>query len=272
MSSNLELDGVRRRFGSFSLEVTLSAGAGDYLVLLGPSGCGKSLLLGTVAGIYVPDSGRVLLDGRDVTALHPEERGLGMVPQGSSLFPHLSVEGNIEFGLRVRGQPRTARRERVRELAASLRLEPLLGRPVPALSGGEAQRVAIARALASRPGLLLLDEPLSLLDHNARLELQEELRRIHAALGLTVLHVTHSREEARALGRRCAVMLGGRLVQVGTADEIFARPRCRFVARFLGLAEASSPPGEAGAPPCGEPCLSGGPGRCDRPYSGESDR
>jgi ABC-type Fe3+/spermidine/putrescine transport system ATPase subunit len=254
----IALEHVQRRFGAFSLSVTLRAAAGEYLVILGPSGSGKSLLLGTAAGLYVPDSGRVLLGGCDVTRDAPERRGVGFVFQRGSLFPHLSVNGNIEFGLRARGVRRAERRARVEELVVLFELQELVSRPTLALSGGEAQRVAIARALAPRPAVLLLDEPFSLVDHNARLELQEQLRRIHRQLGVTVLHVTHNREEARALGQRCAVMLGGRIVQQGSADEIFGRPRCLFVARFLGLRDVSPP----GVPACSEACL-GGVGRCD---------
>lgn len=175
----IRLEAVRRSFGPFSLDVSLEAGTGEYLVIVGPSGCGKSLLLGTVAGLHQPDEGRVWLDGRDATAEPPERRQLGFVFQKTSLFPHLSVEDNIAFGLVVRGTPREERRRRVEELVESLTLGRLLDRPTAALSGGEAQKVAIARALAGRPRGLLLDEPLSLVDHNARLELQEELKRIH---------------------------------------------------------------------------------------------
>ena len=252
------IEHLERRFGAFSLSLSLHVPRGTYGVILGPSGSGKSLLLGCIAGLFTLDAGRVSLDGRDVTRAPPERRGLGLVFQRRSLFPHLGVAQNIEFGLRARGASRAARRQRLDELCATLGITALLDRPVNALSGGEAQRVAIARALASRPSVLLLDEPLSLLDHNARLELQDELRRIHGELGVTALHVTHNREEARALGQRCAVMLGGRIVQEGTAEEVFAQPRCLFVARFLGL------PGAPPAPGCSEACLGGVP-RCDLP-------
>jgi ABC-type sugar transport system ATPase subunit len=262
----VELRALKRAWGDFVIDVlALTADEGDYLVILGPSGCGKSLLLGMLAGIFAPDSGRVLLDGRDVTQAAPEKRGLGFVFQKSSLFPHLSVEDNIAFGLRVRGVPRQRRRERTAELVETLKLGDLLKRPTAALSGGEAQKVAIARALAPEPRGLLLDEPLSLVDHNARLELQEELRRIHEQLGLTALHVTHNREEARALGSRCAVMLGGRIVQLGPTKEVFEQPRCLFVSRFLGHE------GEAPARPrgCTEACIAG-TASCDHPYLGDT--
>jgi ABC-type sugar transport system ATPase subunit len=258
----IAVQAIARRFGAFSLSASLAAGDGEYLAVLGPSGSGKSLLLGTIAGLYAPDSGRVIVDGRDVTREAPERRGIGFVFQRASLFPHLSVAGNIEFGLRARGVARGVRRARLDELVASLGLGKILARPVAALSGGEAQRVAIARALAPRPRALLLDEPLSLVDHNARLELQQELKRIQRELGLTALHVTHNRDEARALGARCAIMLGGRIVQAGATEEVLAHPRCLFVARFLGLRDVELPP----APGCSEACLGGG-GRCDAPDS-----
>ena len=254
------LRALKRAWGDFVIDVpALAADAGEYLVILGPSGCGKSLLLGTVAGLYLPDSGSVHIDGRDVTSAPPEQRGVGLIFQRASLFPHLGVTGNIEFGLKLRGAPRARRRERVEQLAGTLGLQGLLDRAVTSLSGGEAQRVAIARALALEPSVLLLDEPLSLVDHNARLELQEELRRLHRRLGFTAIHVTHNREEARAMGQRCAVMLGGRIVQTGEMEEIFSRPHCAFVHRFLGLdvARPDPPPG------CSELCLTG-VGRCDR--------
>lgn len=254
----IRLAAVEQRFGSFRLSVDLEAQTGAYLVILGPSGCGKSLLLGTVAGLHAPAAGRILLDGEEVTAWPPERRQVGLVFQRSSLFPHLSVRENLAFGLRVRGVPRPEVAARVDELVETFGLGELLDRQTTTLSGGEAQRVALARALAVKPRVLLLDEPLSLLDHNARLELQEELRRLHGLLGFTALHVTHHREEARALGGRCAVMLGGRIVQEGPIDALLESPHCAFVARFLGLSGRPASPSD-----CGEACLAR-PGHCDR--------
>lgn len=232
----LELAGVSRRFGDFALrDVSLRVEAGEYWVLLGPSGAGKTLLLHLVAGFHAPDAGRVLLHGRDAAAEPPEARGVGLVFQGAALFPHYDVAGNVAYGLDARRVPAAERRRRLDEVVAALRLEPLLGRPVATLSGGEAQRVAIARALAVRPAILLLDEPLSLLDHNARVELQAELRRLHRELGLTTLHVTHSRDEAQALGDHAAVVMDGRVGRRGPLAEVFARPEDAAVARFLGV-------------------------------------
>lgn len=234
---SLAVDGLRRRFGDFALAgVTLSVPAGAYGILLGPSGSGKSLLLRTVAGLHAPEDGTVAVGGRDVTRVPPERRGVGLVFQRSALFPHHDVRGNIAYGLRVRGLPAAERRARVEEMVRLLGLEEIASRPVATLSGGEGQRVAIARSLAVRPALLLLDEPLGLVDAGGRRELREVLRRVHRALGLTTLHVTHDRDEALALGDVCAVMLRGAVVQSGPPAEVFARPASADVARFLGVA------------------------------------
>jgi ABC-type Fe3+/spermidine/putrescine transport system ATPase subunit len=254
----IAIERLSRRFGDFELGgISLSIGSGEYWVVLGPSGSGKSLLLETLAGFHVPDCGTIHLDGRDVTDVPPEQRGVGFVFQKAALFPHYSVRGNIEYGLRVRHASPAARRRRVDEVIERLDLGRVLPRPVATLSGGEAQRVAIARALAISPSLLLLDEPLSMLDHNARLELQLELKRIHTELRTTPLHVTHSREEAEALGDHCALLLGGNIVQDGTFADLQTRPRCPFVARFLGL----DPKASLTFPPCAPSCLER-PGRC----------
>ena len=259
--ATLEVQGLSRRFGEFALEdVSLTISKGEYWVLLGPSGCGKSMLLQTLSGFFAPDAGTVSIEGRDATREPPEARGIGLVFQQSALFPHFTVEGNIAYGLEERRVPAAQRKARVDELVGRLGLSRVVGRPVATLSGGEAQKVAIARALAIRPAFLLLDEPLSLVDHNARLDLQAELKRWHAEFGLTTLHVTHSRDEARAMGDHCAVMLGGRLVQSGATDELFSRPRCPFVAGFLGLDAGKA----VSAPPCSAACLAN-PSRCTQP-------
>ena len=232
----ISVEHLTARFGTFALQdVSLDVDEGQYWVILGPSGSGKSLLLETIAGFYPQDGGRVVIDGRDVTDVAPERRGVGLVFQHRALFPHQSVSGNIEYGLRVRRVPAEERKRTVSDLVDRLGLAGVLSRPVATLSGGEAQRVAIARALAVRPSVLLLDEPLSMIDHNARLELQAELKRIHGELGTRTIHVTHSREEAAVLGDHCAVMLGGRIVQAGTLQDLKSQPSSPFVTRFLGL-------------------------------------
>lgn len=232
----IEIDRVRSVFGAFRLgELSLRLGAGDYWVLLGPSGSGKSLLLHTITGIQRPDSGRVRISGVDVTDLGPEARNVGLVFQQSALFPHMSVADNVEYALRVRGVAAAERKQRRADLVESVGLAGLLSRPVATLSGGEAQKVAIARALAAKPSVLLLDEPLGAIDYNARLELQGVLKRVHSAGGLTTLHVTHDREEARALGDHCAIMFDGRIAQIGETAAVFASPATDSVAQFLGL-------------------------------------
>lgn len=245
-------------FGAFELgPLSLRADKGEYWAILGPSGAGKSLLLQTLAGICRPDSGALHLNGRDAIGDPPEARGIGLVFQQSALFPHMSVRANIGYGLRVRRRrlARQQRNERVQEIVDRLQLAPIVERPVATLSGGEAQKVAIARALAIQPKVLLLDEPLGPIDHNTRLELRKELERIHSAFGLTTVHVTHSREEARSLASHTAVMVHGRIVQAGPTEELFHSPKCTFVARFLGVEDAGQPP------PCDDACRES-PGLC----------
>ena len=254
----IEIGNLHCTFGEFALrDISLRIAKGDYWVILGPSGCGKSVLLQTIAGFFSPARGKILVDGRDVTATAPEHRKMGLVFQQAALFPHKSVRENIAYGLRARKVAREEVDRTVDDLITRLELKAILSRPVATLSGGEAQRVAVARALAIKPDLLLLDEPMSALDHNTRLELQAELARVHKEFGLTTLHVTHSREEAAALGDHVAIMLGGRMVQRGSSAEILGRPRCPFVARFLGL----DPSSIAKLPACAHACDEK-PGQC----------
>ena len=257
----IQIERLHASFGSFALrDVSLAIDKGAYWVILGPSGCGKTVLLQTIAGFFSPERGRIVVGGRDITTLPPEKRRMGLVFQQSALFPHRSVRENIAYGLRARRAKAQEVEKTVAELVERLRLGDVVSRPVATLSGGEAQRVAVARALAIRPDLLLLDEPMSALDHNTRLELQAELGRLHRELGLTTLHVTHSREEAAALGDHIAVLLGGRIVQQGPFAEVQSRPRCPFVARFLGL----DPSSIAALPECAPACAEK-PGTCVAP-------
>jgi ABC-type sugar transport system ATPase subunit len=210
--------------------VDLAVGPGELVAVLGPSGSGKSTLLRAIAGLEPADAGRVLIDGADQAAVPPARRGVAMVFQSFALFPHLSVERNIAFGLRARGESTAA----VLETARSLRLDALLDRRPGELSGGERQRVALARALVAGPRVLLLDEPLSNLDAQLRASARTEIRRVQERTGVTTLHVTHDQDEALALGHRVAVLREGRVVQVGTPDELWDRPASTWIARFVG--------------------------------------
>jgi ABC-type Fe3+/spermidine/putrescine transport system ATPase subunit len=200
---------------------------------LGATGAGKTLLLETVMGFYQPDSGRILIDGKDVTAFAPEKRRIGYVPQDCVLFPHMDVHQNVEFGLRVGGVGKAERQKRVDAVLESAGLKSLEHRRPVTLSGGERQKVALARVLAVEPGLILLDEPLSALDAEASRELKRELKRVHKE-GKTVVHVTHNQVEAFSLGTKMAIIRHGEIVQVGKTREVFSEPNSEFVARFLG--------------------------------------
>jgi ABC-type Fe3+/spermidine/putrescine transport system ATPase subunit len=234
----LRLEGVTRRFGSTTAvrEASLAVEAGEYLSILGPSGSGKSTLLRLVAGFERPDAGSVHLDGARVDDLPPERRDLNTVFQGYALFPHLTVEENVAFGLRMKKRPRGEIAARVGEAPELVGLSGFGPRRPGSLSGGEQQRVALARALVNRPRLLLLDEPLAALDRKLRLRMQEELTRIQRETGITFLHVTHDQEEALRLADRVAVMNRGRILQLAPPAEAYLRPRTPFVADFLGSA------------------------------------
>ena len=215
--------------------VSLEVGAGERLALLGPSGSGKSTALRVAAGLQRPSAGRVVLDGADVTGVPPHRRGIGLVFQDAALFPHRDVAGNVGFGPRVAHLAEGDREARVAEALELVGLAGTERRDVTTLSGGEAQRVALARALAPRPGVLLLDEPLGALDGPLRQRLQDDLRDLFERLSLTVVHVTHDVGEAFALGDRVAVLRDGRVAQVATPEDLWARPADDWVARFLGM-------------------------------------
>jgi putative spermidine/putrescine transport system ATP-binding protein len=232
----LRLERVTKRFGGLAAleEFDLEVGRGDFVTLLGPSGSGKTTALMAVAGFVVPTSGRITLDGADITALPPERRGFGIVFQGYALFPHMTVRDNVAFPLATRRIGAAEIADRVRRVLDLVQLSGLDDRKPAQLSGGQQQRVAIARALIYEPRLVLLDEPLSALDRKLRADLQAELKALHRRTGLTFLHVTHDQEEALSLSTRVAVLSGGRLAQVGTPDAIYDRPATRFVAEFVG--------------------------------------
>ncbi|WP_054840155.1 tungstate ABC transporter ATP-binding protein WtpC [Thermococcus sp. JCM 11816] len=236
----LMVEGISKDYREFHLrDVTFSVEKGEHFIVLGPSGAGKTVLLEVIAGIIEPDSGRIFLNGEDITDLPPEKRGgLAYIPpQNYALFPNMSVFDNIAFGLKVRKVPKAEIERKVRELSEVLGISHLLKRKPKTLSGGEMQRVAIARALAVEPELLLLDEPFANLDVQTRGgRLINEMKRWRKELGFTALHVTHSFEEAVSLGDRVGgVMLNGRLVQVGPVREVFSRPASEEVAKFLGF-------------------------------------
>jgi iron(III) transport system ATP-binding protein len=215
-------------------DFSLTVRAGELVTLLGPSGCGKSTVLRMVAGLEVPDSGRVLIDGVDVTRQIPSDRPVSMVFQSYALFPHLSVIDNVAFGLRAAGVSDTSARLRACEALGLVALNDLAHRVPAELSGGQQQRVALARSLVLKPSLLLFDEPLSNLDERLRRDVREQIRALQQQLGLTVLYVTHDQAEAMAVSDRVVVMNQGRVVQVGTPRQAYEQPASAFVAEFMG--------------------------------------
>jgi molybdate/tungstate transport system ATP-binding protein len=231
----IEFEEVSLTLGDFSLhEVSLSINDGDYYIIMGPSGAGKTIILETIAGLHIPESGHVLLNGSDMRNIPPEKRNLGLVYQDYSLFPHMKVEKNIGFGMRMRKIPEADIDRQVKTLMKRFGIAHLAQRSPLTLSGGEQQRVAIARALAIEPSVLLLDEPLSALDPITRDLFVEELRTIHRDHSLTIVQVTHSTEEARELGTRMAMIMDGRLVQEDGVEDILRSPKTARVAQFIG--------------------------------------
>ncbi len=234
----MDVEALTVRYGQWTAleSLDLAIGRGELFVLLGGSGSGKTTLLRTLAGFIAPAGGRIMLGGRDITALPPHRRPVNTMFQSYALFPHMSVAANIGFGLRRQGLRRAAVVARVGELLALVRLEEFAGRRPDVLSGGQRQRVALARSLAPRPDLLLLDEPLSALDRGLRESTRAELVRVQRELGTTFVLVTHDQDEALTMATRIGLLEGGRLAQVGTPTEIYERPRSRSVAAFMGAA------------------------------------
>jgi len=236
----ISLQGVGKRFGDVVAvrETNLDIRDGEFFSMLGPSGCGKTTTLRMIAGFEVPDEGRVLLRGTDVTNAAPNHRNVNTVFQHYALFPHMSVVDNVSFGLELKRVPRGERRDRVKEMLQVVQLEGMEKRKPQQLSGGQQQRVALARALVNRPAALLLDEPLGALDVKLRKQMQLELKRIQTELGTTFVYVTHDQEEARTMSDRIAVMNGGDIEQVADPKEIYERPLTPFVADFVGSLNA----------------------------------
>lgn len=231
----LRIEGLSKKLGDFAVtDVSFDVGRGDYFVLLGASGVGKTVLLEAITGIAPPDAGRILLSGTDITREPIQSRNIGLVFQDQALFPHMTVAQNIAYGPKSRGSRRGSAAGRVGGIARALEIAHLLGRRPGSLSGGEAQRVALARALATEPACLLLDEPLSSLDVGARSGMRALLRRLNRD-GLTMVHVTHDYEEAISLATRIGIMERGTVVQTGSPEEVFRRPKSEFVARFVGV-------------------------------------
>ena len=233
---SVEIQDVTKRFGAVTAVdgVSLAIGRGEFFALLGPSGCGKTTLLRMIAGLETPNAGTIRIGGQDVTRVPPHRRPANMVFQQYALFPHLTVEENVGFGLRYQGAAAGGARGKVAEALALVRLAGLEKRRPDQLSGGQRQRVALARALVLEPEVLLLDEPLAALDPNLRREVQVELKALQRELGITFVFVTHDREEALAMSDRMAVMNQGQVEQVGSPAAVFEAPETEFIARFLG--------------------------------------
>jgi spermidine/putrescine transport system ATP-binding protein len=238
MRGEVVLQGLRKAFGDVAAvrDVSLEVRGGEFLTLLGPSGCGKTTLLRMIAGFESPDAGRILISGRDVTALPAYERPVNTVFQQYALFPHRTVAGNVAFGLEMQRRARGEIAERVEKALEMVRLGGLGDRRPSQLSGGQQQRVALARAVVLEPDVLLLDEPMAALDLKLRQEMRVEVKNLQERLGITFVFVTHDQEEALVMSDRIAVMNRGRVEQVGPPEALYDRPRTRFVADFLAVA------------------------------------
>jgi ABC-type Fe3+/spermidine/putrescine transport system ATPase subunit len=234
--STLSLRHISKTFGAVDAvhDISFDVAAGEFFSILGPSGCGKTTLLRMIAGFETPTGGSLMLDGKDITAMLPQHRGIGMVFQNYALFPHMNVFQNVAFGLETQKRSRREIEERVGRVLDAVQLPHKAKSPVPELSGGEQQRVAVARAIVVEPAVLLFDEPLSNLDVSLRLSTRKEIREIQRRTGITTVYVTHDQSEALSLSDRIAVMARGRAVQVGSPQEVYENPANGFVAGFLG--------------------------------------
>ena len=232
----LRLENLKKSFDENPVlkGICLDVMPGEFVTLLGPSGCGKTTTLRIIAGLLEPDAGRVFLDGKDITRLEPEKRDVNTVFQNYALFPHMNVEKNISYGLRIKGVKKSEWQKKVSEMLSLVQLEGYEKRMPSQLSGGQRQRVAIARAVVLNPRLLLLDEPLGALDLKLRRQMQQELKDIQRRLGISFIYITHDQEEALNMSDRIAIMRDGHFEQIGTPEEIYERPKTRFAADFIG--------------------------------------
>jgi putative spermidine/putrescine transport system ATP-binding protein len=234
--AKLSISGLTKRYGSFTAlaPTDLEVAEGEFLTLLGPSGSGKTTLLSLIAGLAVPDGGRLLIAGRDATYAAPYERDIGMVFQNYALFPHMSIAENIAFPLKMRKVDGATATRRAMEALELVRLPHVAARYPKELSGGQQQRIALARCLVYKPSIVLMDEPLGALDKKLRDQMQLEIKAIHRDAGTTIVYVTHDQEEAMTMSDRICLMNGGRIEQLGTPSELYFRPRTLFVADFIG--------------------------------------
>ncbi|MDY5577744.1 MAG: ABC transporter ATP-binding protein [Lachnospiraceae bacterium] len=234
----LELVNLNKSFGNTQVlkGLNIEIARGEFITILGSSGCGKTTMLRIIAGLEEPDSGKVLLNGNDITSLEPNKRNVNTVFQSYALFPNMNVEKNIAYGLKIKGIPKNQIKERVAQMLKMVQLEGFEKRNLNELSGGQRQRVAIARAVINQPDVLLLDEPLGALDLKLRRQMQLELKRFQKKLGITFIYITHDQEEAINMSDRIAVMRDGLFEQIGTPNDIYYHPRTSFVADFVGNA------------------------------------